>query len=131
MTGIGFFSAVCPRTDGGRGLGLETDRMMVRARVRSHLEALQERFVDLRDAEMIETAHADYRFRIIVSKDAWADAVREMVMEQDYGNFKNAAATAQGNDGDDYVHALHRVWSIMSDLQHQTARRRQTGDRFE
>jgi hypothetical protein len=105
--------------------------MMVRARVRSHLEALQERFVDLRDAEMIETAHADYRFRIIVSKDAWADAVREMVMEQDYGNFKNAAATAQGNDGDDYVHALHRVWSIMSDLQHQTARRRQTGDRFE
>jgi len=117
MTTEGMFSAVCPRTEEGRGLDIETDKIMVRARVRGHLETLQIRFPTLREAELIETPHADYRFRIIVPKQAWADAVAEMISEQEYTNFKNAAAAAQGPDDGGYVHALHDVWSVMYGLQ--------------
>jgi hypothetical protein len=121
MTTMGFYSAVCPRSDGGRGSEIETDKIMVRARVRSHLEALQVKFPGLREAELIETPHADYRYRIIIPKEAWADAVRDMVMEQSYTNFKNAAAEAQGADDGGYVHALHEVWSVMHGLQRRNA----------
>ena len=117
MTTIGMFSAVCPRTEDGRGGQVETDRIMVRARVRSHIEALQERFGELGGAELIETPHADYRFRIIVDKTAWAEAVGQMIGEQDYDNFKNAADSLQGRSGTAYVHALHRVWNVMYELQ--------------
>jgi hypothetical protein len=90
---------------------------MVRARVRSHLEALQARFLTLREAELIETPHADYRYRIVVPKEAWAGAVAEMIQEQEYTNFKNAAAEAQGANDGGYVHSLHEVWGVMHRLQ--------------
>jgi len=117
MTTMGSYSAVCPRTDGGHGSEVETGKIMVRARVRGHIEALQARFPALRDAELHETPRADYRYRIIVPKEAWAGAVAEMIQEQEYTNFKNAAAEAQGETGEGYVHALHRVWSVMHGLQ--------------
>jgi hypothetical protein len=41
MTTIGMFSAVCPRAEEGQDSRIETDRIMVRARVRKHIEALQ------------------------------------------------------------------------------------------
>jgi len=118
----GMFSAVCPRSEGGHGSDIETDKIMVRARVRNHIEALQARFPALRGAELIETPHADYRYRIVVPKEAWADAVRDMVMEQEYTNFKNAAAEAQGADDSGYVSALHEVWSVMRRLQRRNSR---------
>jgi hypothetical protein len=113
----GFYSSVCPRSDGGRGAEIETDKIMVRARVRGHMEALQARFPAMGEIELIETPHADYRYRIIVPKQAWADAVAVMISEQEYTNFKNAAAGAQGPDDGGYVHALHDVWSVMHTLQ--------------
>jgi hypothetical protein len=117
MTTIGMFSAVCPRTEKGRGGKVETDKIMVRARVRGHIEALQERFGEFGEAELIETPNADYRYRIIVDKAAWAEAVGRMIDEQDYTNFKNAADSRQGRSGTAYVHALHRVWDVMYELQ--------------
>jgi hypothetical protein len=117
MTTIGMFSAVCPRAEEGHDSRIETDRIMVRSRVRSHIEALRERFCKLGAAELIETPHADYRFRIIVDKTAWAEAVGQMIGEQDYDNFKNAADSLQGRSGTAYVHALHRVWNVMYELQ--------------
>ena len=117
MTTMGMFSAVCPRTEKGHGGKVETDKIMVRARVRGHIEALRERFSDLGDAELIETRHADYRYRIIVDKAAWTEAVGQMIAEQDYTNFKNAADSLQGRSGTAYIHALHRVWDVMHELQ--------------
>jgi len=111
------FSAVCPRTEEGHGGHVETDKIMVRARVRSHIKALQERFGELGGAELIETPHADYRYRIIVDKAAWAEAVDQMITEQNYTNFKNAADSHQGCSGVAYIHALHRVWEVMYELQ--------------
>jgi hypothetical protein len=117
----GFYSAVCPRAEEGRGSEIETDHMMVRARVRSHLTALQARFPALGEAELIETPHADYRYRIIVDKEAWVDAVAVMISDQEYTNFKSAAAEARSADGEGYVHALHEVWSVMHRLQQRNS----------
>jgi hypothetical protein len=117
----GFYSAVCPRSDGGHGGEIETDKVMVRARVRGHIEALQAKFPALGEAELTETPHADYRYRIIVPKEAWAGAVAEMIQEQEYTNFKNAAAEAQGANDGGYVHALHEVWGVMHRLQRRNA----------
>ena len=70
FTKHGFYSAVCARQgDGSHGQPVDPDRIMVRARVRSQLEALKERFSDLlADCEIKEFAGTDYAFRIFVDK---------------------------------------------------------------
>ena len=113
----GWYSAVCPRSDDGRGREIEADKIMVRARAFGHLHALQRRFPALAGAEIIVTPRADYRYRLIVPKAVWAKVVAAMVMEVDYDNFKDAAAREQGPDERGYVGALHRVWSVMHALQ--------------
>ena len=48
FTKHGFYSVVCARQDdGSHGQPVEPDRIMVRARVHSHVEALIDRFSDL------------------------------------------------------------------------------------
>jgi hypothetical protein len=48
FTKYGFYSAVCARQgDGSHGQPVDPNRIMVRARMRQHLEALKERFNDL------------------------------------------------------------------------------------
>jgi hypothetical protein len=64
FTRYGFYSAVCARQgDGRKGRPVDPDRIMVRARLRSHLEALRNRFPDLlADCEILETADTDYYY---------------------------------------------------------------------
>lgn len=48
FTKYGFFGAVCARQgDGGHRQDVDRDRVMVRARVRSHLETIKERSANL------------------------------------------------------------------------------------
>ncbi len=48
FTKHGFYSAVCARQgDGGHNEPVDPDRIMIRGRIRGHLEALQARFPDL------------------------------------------------------------------------------------
>jgi hypothetical protein len=114
-----FYSAVCARQgDGSHGQHVDLDRMMVRARVRSHLEALKERFSDLLvDCEIKDFSGTDYAFRIFVNKSAWSQVLVGLNEEMDYDNFKSEVARHQGNEGADYEHALHKVWSVMNQLQ--------------
>jgi hypothetical protein len=76
FTKHGFFSAVCARKGKGRhGQPIDPDRIMVRARLRSHLKALKERFPNLLGGcEILETAGTDYAFRLFVPKSAWVPA---------------------------------------------------------
>ena len=119
FTKPGFFSAVCARQgDGSHGQPVDPDRMMVRARVRSHLDALKERFPDLlADCEIIEFAGTDYAFRIFVDKSVWSQVLVGLNEEMDYDNFKSRVARHQGYEGADYEHSLHEVWSVMNRLQ--------------
>ena len=50
FTKYGFYSAVCARQgDGSHGQPVDTNRIMVRARIRKHLETLLDQFSDLLD----------------------------------------------------------------------------------
>lgn len=119
FTKYGFFSAVCARqNNGGHGTAIDPDRIMVRARIRSHLDALKERFADLvADCVILESAGTDYAFRMFVQKPVWAKVVAEMVEETDYDNFKSRVARHQERADGAYEGSLHEVWSIMQRLQ--------------
>ena len=77
FTKHGFFSAVCARQGNGKhGQPVDPDRIMVRARVRSHLEDLKKRFPELLgEREIQESAGTDYAFRLFVQKSAWRQVV--------------------------------------------------------
>ena len=119
FTKHGFYSAACARQgEGGYGQPVDPGRIMVRARLRIHLTALKERFSDLlADSEIMEFPGADYAFRIFVPTSVWSQVVVGLTEEMDYDNFKDAVARYQGSSGEDYEHALHKVWSVMNRLQ--------------
>lgn len=124
FTKHGFFSVVCARQGDGRDRrSIDTDRLMVRARVRSHLDRLKERFPELLGAcEIVEFAGTDYAHRIFVDKPTWAKVIAGLTDEIDYGNFKDEVKQHQGFSGKDYLDSLHDVWSVMNDLQKQSTR---------
>ncbi len=110
----GFFSIVCGRTKDG----LDTDTIMVRARMKQHLESLIGRFTaDLGGRPIKQTDDTDYRYRLIVPKATWVKVLTQIGQGLDYGNFKSRAGAVQGKTGWDYVNALHDVWAVMRDLQ--------------
>jgi hypothetical protein len=117
FTKYGFYSAVCARQgDGGYGQPVDENRVMVRARVRQHLDALKKRFPELLgDVEICVFQGSDYAFRIFVPKSTWAAVTAALAEELSYDNFK--AEAARGDAGDDYEAALHDVWGVMHRLQ--------------
>lgn len=119
FTRHGFFSAVCARRgDGRHGQPVDPGRIMVRARVRGHLEALKGRFPDqLGRCEIREFAGTDYAYRVFVEKAAWSRVMAELAEETDYDNFKSEVARHQGKAGAAYERSLHDVWSVMYRLQ--------------
>ncbi len=98
FTKHGFFSAVCARQgDGKHGQPVDPDRIMVRARVRSHLEALKQRFPDLLgEGEIREFAGTDYAYRLFVQKSAWMRVLAGLAEETDYDNFKSEVGAIKG-----------------------------------
>lgn len=119
FTKHGFFSAVCARQGSGQhGDPVDTNRIMVRARVRAHLESLKIRFADmLGQCEIQEFAGADYAYRIFVAKPVWSQVMAGLAEETDYDNFKSEVARNQGTSEAAYEHSLHEVWSVMHKLQ--------------
>jgi hypothetical protein len=100
LTKHGFFSAVFARQgDDLHGKPVDTHRIMVRARIRGHLEALKN------------------AYRLFTRKSAWTQVLAGMAEETDYDNFKSAVASHQGQAGAAYQHSLHEVWSEMHKLQ--------------
>jgi len=119
FTKHGFFSAVCARQgDGQHNQPIDLDLIMVRARIRQHLETLRERFPDqLSRTEICEFSKADYAFRIFVPKPVWTQVLVKLNEEMDYDNFKSEVARHQGSKGASYANALHDVWEVMNRLQ--------------
>lgn len=119
FTRHGFFSAVCARQGNGKyDQPVDPSRIMVRARVRSHLDYLKERFPELLgECDIQDSADTDYAFRIFIQKSLWMQVVAELANETDYDNFKSEVANHQGPAGAAYEHSLHSVWSVMNKLQ--------------
>ncbi len=119
FTKYGFFSAVCARQgDGKHGQPVDPSRIMIRARVRDHLEALKKRFPDfISECETYEFSGTDYAYRLFVQKTAWTQVLAGLAEEIDYDNFKSEVARHQARNGAAYEHSLHEVWSVMHRLQ--------------
>ena len=90
FTKHGFYSAVCARQgEGGHNQPVNPDRIMVRARVRSHLEALKEHFSYLlANSEIKQFAGTDYAFRIFLDKSVWSQVLVGLNEEMDYDKEK-------------------------------------------
>jgi len=113
FTRYGFFSFVCPiQYDGS----IELEKVAIRARSEDHLRRLQGRFPDLAADKIISTPGGDYPYRIILSKDRWAQIIGELALEVDWTNFRNEVAAHQGPDGQYYLEAIHDVWDRMAHL---------------
>ena len=97
---------------------VDPDRIMVRARVRAHFEALRERSAEsLGNCEILEDAGTDYAFRIFVGKAVWSEVLAGLGEELDYDNFKSEVARHQGTAGAEYEGSLHKVWDVMYGIQ--------------
>ena len=80
------------------------NRLLVRGRLQGDIEAM------FPEAEVIEGAGSDYKFRAFVDRTAVLKAVADTVSNLDYTNFKNAnAKNRQGH--------LMGVWQVMRDEQ--------------
>ena len=119
FTKYGFYSAVCARHgDGSHARAVDPGRIMVRSRLRAHLEGLQKRFPEeLGSLPIMEFAGTDYPCRLFVDKAAWVTVVSSLVGEMDYDNFKGEVHAFQGSDASGYQAALHDVWGVMHRLQ--------------
>ena len=94
---------------------LYQDRVMIRSRRKTHLEALKSRFPEL--SSIHRSDERDYRYRVTVTKELWASVVAELAREQTWSNFKSEVHGFQGAKGADYANVLHQVWSLMKKFQ--------------
>jgi hypothetical protein len=117
LPSIGFVSLACARKAPGPGQAIDTNKLMLRARKRKHLENLQRACPKLAKFEIIESTGTDYRFRIVAPKKAVAASIAALVEALDYSNTKATAELRSAEVGEDFVHALHRTWSVMHELQ--------------
>jgi len=104
MTDFGFFSIV--QKEGEQNL-------TVRARVRQDLLNLKERYLPGLQA-IEETQYADYRYRVRVPREVFAEALRDIALDIDYPNFKNSVARRQGKAR---ALAYEDVWQRLYGLQ--------------
>lgn len=105
MTPRGFYSAVQHRDD--------DELIVVRARAREDLERLLE---GQTFGDIDFTPKADYPYRVEMVRSDWNGLVGEMVMEIDYGNFKDAV-----NDrlGVERAATYMGVWSQLRKIEHE------------
>jgi len=104
MTDFGFFSIV--QKEGEQNL-------TVRARVRQDLLNLKDRYLPGLGA-IEETEYADYRYRVRVPREVFAEALRDIALDIDYPNFKNSVARKQGKAR---ARAYEDVWQRLYGLQ--------------
>ena len=113
---VGTFSVVQASPEPGKRPGAPR-KLMVRARVRKHLELLQRDHPSLRRYPIIRSEPGrDYAFRMIVPRTTFARVMAALVSSVAYGNFKGACEASPDLDRD-YVDALHSVWAVFRKLQ--------------
>jgi len=112
FTKYGFYSVACAKD---RHNNADPEKVMVRARVRLHLENLIERFDELTYIPILEDAGADYRYRLILPHGIWDNIAYKLSMEIDYLNFKNSVEPFAGKSA--YEKKLLEVWVTMMGMQ--------------
>jgi hypothetical protein len=104
MTNFGFFSIV--RKDG------ET-YLTIRAREKQDLLNLKARYLPAVGA-IEESDYNDYRYRVRVPQEAFAETLKNIALDIDYPNFKNSVAATQGKAR---AKLYEDIWVRLLDLQ--------------
>jgi hypothetical protein len=103
ITNFGFFSIVQKPGD---------DQLTIRSRAKMDLESLRERYIP-QLGEIIEGGGTDYPYRARAFHAVVAEAMKKIVMDIDYSNFKNSVARNQGHKRAGLYHDLwSTLWSI-------------------
>ncbi len=112
FTKVGFFSVVLEtyKTKG-------KPRLVVRARVGADLEKLREVYAPRLGATVQEPGR-DYPYRAFITKKALAAVLERVVLDIDYGNFKNKVRQEQGAARE---HMYHDVWAVMNGAERKLA----------
>lgn len=108
FTDTGFVSAVKKPQDGGL--------ISVRARDKSSLKEL----ISQTKAELINTPHGDYPWRIFITQEQFAEWVSEVALNLDYSNFKSRVHKVHPSAA--YINSLHDVWAVMTHTEDADAR---------
>ena len=98
--------------------------IMVRARVIDDLERLLGK-LDI-NADILVIRNADYRYRVKLTYQQWADYVASEAASIDYPNFKNAIIT---KDEYDRASAYMKCWEAMYQFQEANVQPNHWGDR--
>lgn len=99
FTKLGFYSVT---------LSNDNTNLMVRARVRKDLDKLRGVYPGV--GPTVHTPNSDYKYRVIVSHDAFALIMANMIEDIRYTNFKNEVAKCQGQARHDIYMS---VWAKM------------------
>lgn len=102
ITTIGFFSVVQKPDD------IEADTLTVRARVKYDLQRLSA-YVDFETPIAVNYV-TDYRYRVKVKRELFAEAMSKLVKDIDYDNFKDAVKDEQGHYR---AHVYSDVWAAL------------------
>jgi hypothetical protein len=104
MTNFGYFSIVQKEGE---------SYLTVRARVKQDLLELKRRYLPGLGA-IEETEYTDYRYRVRVPREVFAEALRDIALDIDYPNFKNSVARKQGKGR---ARVYEDVWQRLYGLQ--------------
>ncbi len=115
LSRTGFLSVVVPRNQ--KTGEIEHDRLMVRARKREHLELLRSQHDVLTGVRILRSDNADYKWRIIVPRRAFAEVMREIVERLAVTNVKSDAHVHEVETGRDFVNAMHACHALFARLQ--------------
>lgn len=88
-------------------------RVAIRARARKHLEQLRHRLPFLKKYDILEDSLTDYRWRIIIPRNIWVDAVLTITVEQRWPNFKAEAHRFCPDVR--YDDCLSHIWGVMKE----------------
>ena len=119
LSQVGFLSVVVPRNQ--RTGEVEHDRLMIRARKREHLELLRSQHEVLMGVRILRSPnHADYRWRVLVPRRAFAEVMREIAERLDVTNVKSDAHVHEAETGREFVSAMHACHALFARLQRGT-----------
>ena len=107
ITPTGFYSIVEKPPDS------RTDKLTIRARVKSDLIALRQEFLPSL-GKVRESMDTDYRYRATAPREEVGQALSRMVSRLNYANFKSEVAVRQGLDR---AHVYHDVWEVLHGMQ--------------
>ncbi len=104
MTNFGFFSIVKKKGE---------DYLTVRARAKQDLLNLKKRYLPAVGAIEVSD-YTDYRYRVQVPQEVFAEALRNMALDIDYPNFKDSVTRRQGKNR---ARIYEDVWHQLMELQ--------------